>query len=142
LITNTCASSFFCTISDRGLVSVVVFWKGLDKDVFFHLVSHTFHFAVDLLFLKQGHACILSGHTMINGPLLEILVEVELARDGALLVRPREHTGKWNRRLCLALLDTPASCADSFDSPLILPQNDSSRCCVESRGHFGSGVLW
>jgi hypothetical protein len=50
-----------------------------------------------LLFLKQGHACILSGHTMINGPLLEILVEVELARDGALLVRPREHTGKWNR---------------------------------------------
>lgn len=45
---------------------------------------------------KQGHACILSGHTMINGPLLEILVEVELARDGALLVRPREHTGKMN----------------------------------------------
>jgi hypothetical protein len=60
---------------------------------------------LSLLFLKQGHACILSGHTMINGPLLEILVEVELARDGALLVRPREHTGKMFRRLCFVLLD-------------------------------------
>jgi hypothetical protein len=56
-----------------------------------------------ILFLKQGHACILSGHTMINGPLLEILVEVELARDGALLVRPREHTGKWNESSSLFL---------------------------------------
>jgi hypothetical protein len=49
-----------------------------------------------LLMSLQGHACILSGHTMINGPLLEVLVEVELARDGALLVRPREHTGTSN----------------------------------------------
>lgn len=30
---------------------------------------------------------------VINGPLLEIRVEVELAPDGALLVRPCEHTG-------------------------------------------------
>jgi hypothetical protein len=65
----------------------------------FHYVSNTsltLSILPLLLFLKQGHACILSGHTMINGPLLEILVEVELARDGALLVRPREHTGKKN----------------------------------------------
>ena len=31
--------------------------------------------------------------SVINGPLLEIRVEVELAADGALLVRPCEHTG-------------------------------------------------
>ena len=30
---------------------------------------------------------------IVNGPLLEVLVEVELARDGALLVRPRQHAG-------------------------------------------------
>jgi hypothetical protein len=49
---------------------------------------------------------------MINGPLLEILVEVELARDGALLVRPREHTGKSNRRTVGYGLSPRA---DSFD---------------------------
>jgi hypothetical protein len=54
---------------------------------------------------------------MINGPLLEILVEVELARDGALLIRPREHTGKSNRRLCFctAGYDRRPPHADSFD---------------------------
>eukprot|EP00562_Extubocellulus_spinifer_P002067 CAMPEP_0178481756 /NCGR_PEP_ID=MMETSP0696-20121128/6379_1 /TAXON_ID=265572 /ORGANISM="Extubocellulus spinifer, Strain CCMP396" /LENGTH=1859 /DNA_ID=CAMNT_0020109245 /DNA_START=170 /DNA_END=5749 /DNA_ORIENTATION=+ len=31
--------------------------------------------------------------TVVNGPLLEVRVEVELAPDGALLVRPCEHTG-------------------------------------------------
>jgi len=31
--------------------------------------------------------------TVINGPLIEILLEVELSRDGALIIRPREHTG-------------------------------------------------
>jgi hypothetical protein len=62
----------------------------------FNFVCLTNSILLFVSFLKQGHACILSGHTMINGPLLEILVEVELARDGALLVRPREHTGKLN----------------------------------------------
>eukprot|EP00934_Nitzschia_sp_Nitz4_P006196 Nitzschia sp. Nitz4//scaffold90_size81538//26232//31277//NITZ4_005317-RA/size81538-processed-gene-0.34-mRNA-1//1//CDS//3329560005//6186//frame0 len=33
------------------------------------------------------------SYTLVDGPLLEIRVEVELARDGALLVRPKEHTG-------------------------------------------------
>jgi hypothetical protein len=37
-----------------------------------------------------GHAKLLmSDGRLINGPLLEVLVEVELAPDGALLVRPR-----------------------------------------------------
>ena len=31
--------------------------------------------------------------TIIDGPLLEVRVEVELARDGALLVRPKNHVG-------------------------------------------------
>jgi len=29
----------------------------------------------------------------VDGPLLEVRVEVELARDGALLVRPKNHVG-------------------------------------------------
>ena len=42
--------------------------------------------------------------TLVNGPLLEILMEVELARDGALLVRPREHTGvALNRQVAAAV---------------------------------------
>lgn len=41
---------------------------------------------------------------LINGPLLEVLMEVELARDGALLVRPRDHTGvTLNRQVATAL---------------------------------------
>jgi len=44
-----------------------------------------------------------SSHT-IHGPLLECLVEVELSRDGALLVRPRPHTGvALNREVVNAL---------------------------------------
>lgn len=41
---------------------------------------------------------------LVNGPILEVLVEVELARDGTLLVRPREHTGvALNREVIAAL---------------------------------------
>lgn len=41
-----------------------------------------------------GHArMLLEDGTLVNGPLLEVLLEVELARDGALVLRPREHTG-------------------------------------------------
>lgn len=40
----------------------------------------------------------------VNGPLFEVLVEVELARDGALLVRPRPHTGvTLNREVTTAI---------------------------------------
>ena len=34
-----------------------------------------------------------SNNTLVDGPLLEVRVEVELARDGALLVRPKHHVG-------------------------------------------------
>ena len=41
---------------------------------------------------------------IVDGPLLEVKVEVELARDGALLIRPRQHTGvTWNRSVMAAL---------------------------------------
>ena len=41
---------------------------------------------------------------LLNGPLLEVLMEVELSRDGALLVRPRDHTGvTLNRQVVAAL---------------------------------------
>jgi hypothetical protein len=56
----------------------------------------------------------LSGHTMINGPLLEVLVEVELARDGALLVCPRGHTGvALNREVASALASAGGTAAGS-----------------------------
>ena len=42
--------------------------------------------------------------TIVDGPLLEVKVEVELARDGALLIRPRHHSGvTWNRSVLAAL---------------------------------------
>jgi len=52
-----------------------------------------------------GHARMLDyNNNLVNGPVLEILMEVELARDGALLVRPREHTGvSLNRQVVGAL---------------------------------------
>ena len=79
--------------------------------LFEHQYNHT---PDDVLVLGLGHARVLvtnsgdeGGATatdstddderapvkLVNGPLLEVLVEVELAPDGALLVRPREHTG-------------------------------------------------
>ncbi|VEU37358.1 unnamed protein product [Pseudo-nitzschia multistriata] len=57
-----------------------------------------------------GHAKMLTyDGRLINGPLLEVLVEVELAFDGALLIRPREHTGvTLNREVIAALVATGA----------------------------------
>ena len=53
-----------------------------------------------------GHAKMLTDDgKLINGPLLEVLVEVELAIDGALLIRPREHTGvTLNREVVAAIV--------------------------------------
>jgi len=43
-------------------------------------------------------------NTYIDGPLLDVLVEVDLAPDGALLVKPRQHTGvTLNRQVVAAL---------------------------------------
>jgi len=52
-----------------------------------------------------GHAKMLTcDGRLINGPLLEVLVEIELASDGALLIRPREHTGvTLNREVVAAI---------------------------------------
>jgi hypothetical protein len=51
-----------------------------------------------------GHAKLASDGMHINGPLLDVLVEVELAPDGALLVKPRQHTGvTLNRQVVAAL---------------------------------------
>ena len=60
----------------------------------------------DELVWGLGHARMrLSDNTVVNGPLLEIHMEVELANDGALLVRPREHTGAaLNREVLSALM--------------------------------------
>jgi hypothetical protein len=65
----------------------------------------------DELVWGLGHARMLLGDgTLVNGPLLEILVQVELARDGALLVRPRNHTGvSLNREVAAALTTTTTS---------------------------------
>lgn len=56
-----------------------------------------------------GHAKMkqTSEKVIVNGPLLEVRVEVELARDGSLLVRPKQHTGvTLNRDVMLALSTT------------------------------------
>lgn len=51
-----------------------------------------------------GHAKLSMDGVYINGPLLDVLVEVELAPDGALLVKPRQHTGvTLNRQVVTAL---------------------------------------
>ncbi len=44
--------------------------------------------------------------TVIDGPLLEVRVEVELARDGALLVRPKEHAGVALNRYVLGAISS------------------------------------
>lgn len=44
------------------------------------------------------------GIVCIDGPLFEVRVEVELARDGALLVRPKEHAGVALNRHVLAAI--------------------------------------
>lgn len=51
-----------------------------------------------------GHAKWFDGSVWVNGPILEVMVEVELAQDGALLVRPREHSGvSFHRPILVAL---------------------------------------
>ena len=51
-----------------------------------------------------GHAKWFDGSVWVNGPILEVMVEVELAQDGALLVCPREHTGvAFHRPILVAL---------------------------------------
>lgn len=54
-----------------------------------------------------GHAKMtMDDGRLINGPILEILVEIELAPDGALLIRPREHSGvTLNREVVSALVN-------------------------------------
>ena len=70
--------------------------------------------AFEELILGLGNARMLlddgeGESTVINGPLLEIRVEVELAPDGALLVRPCEHTGvELNRDVVGALCNDRA----------------------------------
>jgi hypothetical protein len=45
--------------------------------------------------------------TLVNGPLLEVIVQVELSEDGALLIRPRNHTGVvLNREVTSALMSS------------------------------------
>jgi hypothetical protein len=52
--------------------------------------------------LGQAQCC--RNGTVLDGPLLEVRVEVELARDGALLVRPKEHAGvSLNRQVMAAI---------------------------------------
>ncbi len=66
-----------------------------------------------------GHArMVTTDGRLINGPLLEVLVEVELAPDGALLIRPREHTGvTLNREIVAAIV---ASSADPSSQHAVL----------------------
>lgn len=55
-----------------------------------------------------GHAKFAKNNTFVNGPLLEVLVEVELAPDGALLVKPRQHTGvTLNRQVVTSIASQP-----------------------------------
>lgn len=54
-----------------------------------------------------GHARMRVDGVLVNGPILEVLVEVELVQDGALLIRPREHTGvALNREVVTALTES------------------------------------
>lgn len=58
----------------------------------------------DELIWGLGQAQCHRNGTFLDGPLLEVRVEVELARDGALLVRPKEHAGvSLNRQVLSAI---------------------------------------
>ncbi|CAB9500882.1 Uncharacterized ATP-dependent helicase MG140 [Seminavis robusta] len=75
----------------------------------FEWVQQTQHHDTELVW-GLGHArMIAADQTVVNGPICEVLVEVELSRDGALLVRPREHTGvALNREVVTALMNLSA----------------------------------
>lgn len=45
--------------------------------------------------------------TIINGPLLDVLMQLELSKDGAILLYPRNHTGIELNREVLSALPTP-----------------------------------
>jgi hypothetical protein len=76
-----------------------------------------FHDQHEDLVWGLGHASMKTqADQIINGPLLEVRVEVELARDGALLVRPREHTGvSLNRQVMMALTTSGDSLARNLN---------------------------
>lgn len=61
-----------------------------------------------------GHAKWFDGSVWVNGPVLEVMVEVELAQDGALLVRPKEHTGVTFHRPILVALNCTGSSATAL----------------------------
>jgi hypothetical protein len=67
-----------------------------------------------------GHAHFVNHEKMrTSGPLLEILVEVEMARDGALLIRPRDHTGvAVNRSVLNSLVASSADGSTSSNNNL------------------------
>ena len=70
-----------------------------------------------------GHARMrLPDGRLINGPILEVLVEVELASDGAILIRPREHTGVTLNREVVAALVTSGSDAAAHHSVSVVSQ--------------------
>ena len=60
----------------------------------------------DELIWGLGQAQWQRNGTFLDGPLLEVRVEVELARDGALLVRPKEHAGVSLNRQVMAAIST------------------------------------
>lgn len=71
----------------------------------FEWMQHQSDHYAELVF-GLGQARMRTDDTVVNGPLLEVLVEVELAADGALLLRPRQHTGvALNREVVSALCD-------------------------------------
>ena len=75
-----------------------------------------------------GHARLQTNDgILINGPLLEVRVEVELARDGALLVRPRQHTGVTLNREILAAL-TQETAGESVARTLNLVVEELETC--------------
>ena len=67
-----------------------------------------------------GNACMIQQDSGMNHyVIMEVMVEVELSKDGALLIRPREHTGvSLNREVVTAITNTdnPKANADSNNS--------------------------
>jgi DNA polymerase III delta prime subunit len=57
------------------------------------------------------------GGVLVNGPVLEVMVEVELAKDGALLVRPREHTGVSLNREVMGALAAGSTSTSTLQQP-------------------------
>jgi hypothetical protein len=76
-----------------------------------------------------GHARLQTNDgILINGPLLQVRVEVELARDGSLLVRPRQHTGVTMHREILAALTTLPGAGETVARTLNLVVEELETC--------------